>query len=104
MNPPPRERVRLLYSDAMTLGRKMAYQTGAMIVGLLLVSAASLWGINGLSTDYGVATEAYQDLRHVYAIRSYMETADKLLNAPRPQQPGAGDSRRELAGLSVGRR
>jgi signal transduction histidine kinase len=102
MNPPPRERVRLIYSDAMTLGRKMAYQTGAMIVGLLLVSAASLWGINGLSTDYGVATEAYQDLRHVYAIKSYMETASKLLTAPRPQQPGAGESRRELAGVSVG--
>jgi signal transduction histidine kinase len=85
----------------MTLGRKMAYQTGAMIVGLLLVSAASLSGIIGLSTDYGVAMEAYQELRHVYAIGSFMETAKKLLNAPHPQQSPAGDNRRELAGASV---
>ena len=44
----------------MTLGRKMAYQTVAMIIGLLMIGAASLWGITGLSTDYGVAMEAYR--------------------------------------------
>ena len=85
----------------MTLGRKMAYQIAAMIVGLLLVSAASLWGINGLSTDYSVALEAYQELRHVYEIKSYMETARKLLTAPQPQRDLVSDNRRELAGLSV---
>ena len=35
----------------MTLGRKIAWQSGATVVGLLLVSAASLWGINGLTAE-----------------------------------------------------
>src|SRR2546428_2268424 len=84
----------------MTLGRKMAYQTGAMIIGLLMISAASLWGINGLSTDYGVAMEAYQELRHVYEIKSYTEAASSFLTAPDPP-PGRGDDRREKAGKAL---
>src|SRR5438309_1302824 len=41
----------------------MAYQIGATIVGLLLVIVAALWGLNGLRTDFGVATTGYRELR-----------------------------------------
>ena len=50
----------------MTLRRKMGYQIAAMIVGLLLVSGASLWGLNGLQQDYREALEGYQRLRQVF--------------------------------------
>src|SRR5690349_25020101 len=75
----------------MTLGRKMAYQTAAMIIGLLMISAASLWGINRLYADYaGVATEAYGQLREVYEIRSDVRAAEQLLATTPPQRELAG--------------
>jgi signal transduction histidine kinase len=78
----------------MTLGRKMAYQTAAMIIGLLMIGAASLWGINRLYADYaGVAIEAYAQLREVYDIRSDVRAAEELLTTTPPQ--------RELAGRAV---
>jgi len=78
----------------MTLGRKMAYQTAAMIIGLLMISAASLWGINRLYADYaGVAIEAYAQLREVYDIRADVRAAEELLTTTPPQ--------RELAGRAV---
>src|SRR3954471_4529393 len=63
----------------MTLRRKMTLQIGAMLVALLLVGAAALWGINGLHQDYGVALEGYQRLRQVYEASSHLKTAQRLL-------------------------
>ena len=68
----------------MTLRRKMAYQIAAMIVALLLVSGAALWGLNGLHEDYGVALEGYQRLRQVYEAGSHLATAQRLLATPNP--------------------
>ena len=39
----------------------MTLQIAAMIVGLLLVSAASLWGLNGLQQDYSSAMRGYRE-------------------------------------------
>src|SRR5579864_8244748 len=50
----------------MSLRRKMTLQIGAMIVGLLLVSAAPLWGLNALHQDYGLALAKYQELRKLF--------------------------------------
>src|SRR3954452_2208502 len=63
----------------MTLRRKMTLQIGAMLVALLLVGAAALWGINGLHQDYGVALEGYQRLRQVYEASSHLKTAQRQL-------------------------
>ena len=68
----------------MTLRRKMALQILAMIVGLLLVSGAALWGVNGLHQDYGLALQGYQELRHVYTVGSHLATAKSLLTLPDP--------------------
>jgi signal transduction histidine kinase len=70
----------------MTLRRKMAYQIAAMIVGLLLVSGAALWGMRGLRQDYGVAVRGYEQLREVYRIGSHLETARTLLGLSTPDR------------------
>jgi signal transduction histidine kinase len=68
----------------MTLRRKMGYQIAAMIVGLLLVSAASLWGLNGLQQDYREALEGYQRLRQVFEAGTHLATAGKMLDLEHP--------------------
>ena len=66
----------------MSLRRKMTVQIAAMIVGLLLVSAAALWGLNGLHQDYDIALAGYKELRQVYGvIGSHLGTARELLRA-----------------------
>src|SRR5437868_9215552 len=64
---------------AMTLRRKMAIQIAAMIVGLLLVSAASLWGLNALYAGYGQAWKGYEQLRFVIEVRTHLQVANSLL-------------------------
>ncbi|MGE5611230.1 MAG: sensor histidine kinase [Bacillota bacterium] len=73
----------------MTLRRKMAYEITAMIIGLLLISAASLWGLNGLHQDFGSAIQGYEELRSVYELSSHIATARTLLALPHPDAPHA---------------
>ena len=75
----------------MTLRRKMAVQIAAMIVGLMLVSAASLWGLNALYAGYGQAWEEYKQLRYVNDVRTHLEVADGLLRVPEPQRDDAAE-------------
>jgi signal transduction histidine kinase len=63
----------------MTLRRKMGLQITAMIVGLLLVSGASLVGIKGMQEDYGAALEGVQQLRQAYEVASYLGIAKATL-------------------------
>jgi signal transduction histidine kinase len=79
----------------MTLRRKMAYQIAAMIVGLLLVSGAALWGMRGLRQDYGATVRGYESLREVYTLGSHLETAKTLLSIP------STDRRRAAAEVST---
>lgn len=69
----------------------MALQIAATIVGLLLTIGASLWGLNGLRTDYGLALTGYNDLRKVFEAGSHLATARTLLTPP------AADRDRALA-------
>jgi signal transduction histidine kinase len=63
----------------MTLRRKMTFQIAAMIVGLLLVCAAGLWGVRGLRSDFGIATSGYRELREMYEVASHVASARTLL-------------------------
>jgi two-component system, NtrC family, sensor kinase len=75
----------------------MTMQIAAMIVGLLLVSAAALWGLNGLNQDYDVALESYRELRAVYGeVGSGLATARELLRAT----PGERGRAAEQVGLA----
>jgi two-component system, NtrC family, sensor kinase len=74
----------------MTLRRKMGLQIAATIVGLLMMIVASLWGLNGLRQDYGLALKGYGELRNVFEAGSHLATARALL------QPPASDRGRAL--------
>jgi signal transduction histidine kinase len=67
----------------------MGLQIGAMLVGLLLVSGASLWGLNALQEDYGAALEGYAELRQMYEVGSHLATSRTLLAAPEPNRAKA---------------
>jgi signal transduction histidine kinase len=67
----------------------MAVRTGAMILGLLFVVAASLSGIRAQTRDYSVALRGYETLRDLYDIGAHVSAARKLLVA----EPG----RRQLS-------
>jgi signal transduction histidine kinase len=69
----------------------MIYQIGAMIVGLLLVSGAALWGLNALDQDFGTALEGYGDLRMVFEVASHVTTARALLATSQENESRAAD-------------
>jgi signal transduction histidine kinase len=52
----------------MTLRCKMIYQIGAMIVGLVLLAIAPLWGIVSLHEDFGGAVRGFHELRDLYEV------------------------------------
>ena len=70
----------------MTLRRTMALEIGATIVGLLLVSGASLWGLNALHEDFDSSIAGYQELRQVYEVGSHVATAKTLLTLQKPEE------------------
>jgi two-component system, NtrC family, sensor kinase len=81
----------------------MGLQITSMIVGLLLISGASLWGLNGLRQDYGAAVEGYLELRQIYEVGSEMAIARTLLTAPQPQREEAIDHvQKALTSLEAG--
>jgi signal transduction histidine kinase len=67
----------------------MAVQIAAMIVGLMLVSAASLWGLNALYAGYGLAWDEYKQLKFVDDVRTHLQVAEGLLNVVDPQREEA---------------
>jgi len=77
----------------------MFLQIAATIVGLLLTIAASLWGINGLRQDYGLALSGYGDLRRVFETGSHLATARTLLTQTTPDRAGALREVRTAAGM-----
>lgn len=81
----------------MTLRRKMIYQIGAMIVGLVLLSIAPLWGLNGLHQDFGLALRGYEQLRGIYEVGTHVAAARAAIKAEIPNPDGA------LAEVSVAR-
>lgn len=76
----------------MSLRRKMTVQIGAMIVGLLLVSGASLWGLNGLHQDFGLALASYHELRQLYQeVGIHVAAAVAVLNSQHPDRARAAE-------------
>jgi len=86
----------------MTLRRQLTLQIAATIVGMLLLSAASLWGLNGLHQDFGAALESYQDLRSLYEVGAHLSTAKALLAASQPARgPALAEVERALGNLQL---
>lgn len=72
--------IQLLSHPARSIRSRLILQIGLMIVGLLLLGAASIWGINGLHHDYGGALDGYQQLRTAYEIGFQIATARSALS------------------------
>jgi signal transduction histidine kinase len=64
----------------------MAYEIALMIVAVVMIGGASLWGVNGLHEDYGSAIASYEELREVYEAGSHVATARTLLSLDQPDQ------------------
>ena len=70
----------------------MTFLIAAMLVGMLLVSAASLWGLNGLRQDYGIALASNDELRRVYGdVGAHLATAKELLSASPDERARAAE-------------
>jgi signal transduction histidine kinase len=63
----------------------MLLQSGAVLLGLLLVSAASLWGIHAMTQDFSGALRGYEQVRRLYEVASHVTLARHLLAADVPQ-------------------
>ena len=62
----------------------MVHQIGAMIIGLLAVSFAAVYGLNGLQSDLGMALGGYRELREIYDVGLNVATAKKSVLTDKP--------------------
>lgn len=65
-----------------TLARKLAIRIAAIVVVLVVVGGAALWGLVGLRGHFTAAEDEYEQLRGVYEIGYYTATAQRLLRSP----------------------
>jgi two-component system NtrC family sensor kinase len=71
----------------MTLRKKMVIATSLLILSLLWLAGASLYGLHGLSTNLGVALEEYEELRVIEELSVHMAMARGSLSASAPDLP-----------------
>ena len=84
----------------MTLRRKMTFQICAMMVGLLLVCAAALRGVQELRSDFGIAAIGNRELREIYEVAAHVDKARTLLTL-RQRDLAAAEIDRALAKLDL---
>jgi signal transduction histidine kinase len=68
-----------------TLRRTLIYQTAGVILCLLVVSVAAVWGIQGLTQDLTLTSRSHERLRDVYEIGSHVATARTLVTLAKPE-------------------
>jgi len=62
----------------MKLRRQLIGQIVALLVGMVLIALAALWGLNGLRQDFSVARHAYNELRDVYEVGYHIAQARRI--------------------------
>ena len=73
----------------MTLQGKFLVRNGVLVVMLLLLGAASIWGLWGLRQQVDLALYEYSNLQTIESAESAAAQAQMLLNAEQPQVPAA---------------
>ncbi len=73
----------------MTLQGKFLVRNGVLVVMLLLLGAASIWGLWGLRQQVDLALYEYSNLQTIESAESAAARAQTLLNAEQPQVPAA---------------
>jgi signal transduction histidine kinase len=63
----------------MSIRQKMRLEIAGMIVGLLVVSTAGIWGLDGVRDDYGLVLQGFHQLRQSYDIGAHLGTAQAVL-------------------------
>jgi signal transduction histidine kinase len=79
----------------MRLATRLALKIAALLVALVLIGGAALWGLTGLVTYFDATSDEYEQLRTVYQVGHHASVAQLMLAAD------AGDLtavRRELSG------
>jgi len=65
----------------------MMLATTALVLSLLVIGLAAIWGVSGLGRDLDVALLEYQKLRAVYAIGPNLARARAMLEGGEPKDP-----------------
>ena len=65
----------------MTLARRLSLTTAVLVVSLLVISVAALWGLDGLSRRLDEALDEYAALRQVYEVGRDVTMAEAMLTA-----------------------
>jgi signal transduction histidine kinase len=89
---------RCHYNRPMTLARRMMIATSALVLSLLVISIAALWGLAGVGGDLDVALHEYQKLRAVLEIGPNLARARAMLEGGELADPRVF---RELQGASI---
>ena len=71
----------------MTLARRMMLATTALVLSLLAIGFAAIWGVSSLGRDLDVALTEYEKLRSVYAIGPNLVRARAMLEGGEPTDP-----------------
>lgn len=74
----------------MSLKRKFLLRDWALVFGLALVGAASLWGLDGLRRQVHVTQSAYADMTLVQSASELVRQATDELTHAAPDVPAAG--------------
>ncbi len=80
----PLERGWSTIRPVMTFRTQVAARMAMMVISLIIVSGAALWGLHAQREDYSSALAGYEDLRELYEIGSNLAMARKLAFAESP--------------------
>jgi two-component system, NtrC family, sensor kinase len=69
----------------MSLRRKLVYQITGLVLSMLLVGCAALWGFEALRSDFSAALDGYQRLDDLNRVGSHVAAARMLLETAPPQ-------------------
>src|SRR3954453_8346196 len=73
----------------MTLKRRFLVRNGLLVVMLLLLGAASIWGLLGLRQQIDLALYEYSNLQTIESAEAAAAQAQALLTAETPNVPAA---------------
>ncbi|MEO0474830.1 MAG: HAMP domain-containing sensor histidine kinase [Planctomycetota bacterium] len=68
----------------MSLGTRLSLKTAVLVLAVVVVAGAALWGLGGLNRDLDAALGEYDRLRKAYMLINHVERARDAANSPVP--------------------
>ena len=72
------------YTVAMSLGTRLTLKTAVLVLAVVVVAGAALWGLGGLNRDLDAALGEYDRLRKAYMLINAVEQARDTASGPAP--------------------